>query len=119
MSMNVGVPCKLLKEFKNKKVTVEVNSGEIYRGILLDADQKLSVSLGDVKATFPNGNVVTMNGVYIRGTCIRIINLPDSAVDYLPKFIRPEMRTRLNFRRGSHSANRERSGSSSSYNRRH
>lgn len=100
MSMNLGVPCKLLNEFKDRKVTIEANNGEIYRGIVSDVEENLSVSLDDVKATMTDGKIVQMKGVYIKGSRIRLISLPDSAADYMPKLTRPPTRGRGVFRGG-------------------
>ena len=36
--MSIGVPIKLLHEAENHVVTVEVKSGELYRGYLIEAE---------------------------------------------------------------------------------
>ena len=97
---SVGVPSKLLKEFKDRRITVEVSSGEVYKGIVHETEENLSVSLGDVKATLVSGRVVKMDEVYIKGSRIRLINLPDSAADYMTKLMRPPSRGRGGFRGG-------------------
>lgn len=83
MAINLGVPNKLLKEFLNRKLTVESSTGEVYKGILDDVEENMSMSLSEVKVTFADGNVVDMKSVYVKGSRIRLINLPDSAKDSL------------------------------------
>lgn len=100
MSMNLGVPCKLLQEFKDRKITVEANSGEVYRGILNDVEENLSLSLDDVKATSIDGQVIKMKSVYLKGSRIRLVSLPDSAAEYMPQLTRPPARGRGGFRGG-------------------
>jgi small nuclear ribonucleoprotein D3 len=39
--MSVGVPVKLLHEGEGHIVTIELKSGEIYRGTLLEAEGKI------------------------------------------------------------------------------
>ena len=119
MAKNTSVPLKLLKEFKQEKITVETSFGEIYRGVLLDAEENLSVALGRVKATLNDGNTVSMEGVYIRGNRIRFISLPDSAADYLPRLIRPPVRPKLTFRASNRDPKRGGHGSRPSYDRRY
>lgn len=100
MSINVGVPCKLLKEFKDRKISVEVCGGDVYRGILNEVEENLSLSLDEVKATTMDGKVSQMKSVYLRGPRIRLVSLPDSAEDYLPQLTRPPARGRGGFRGG-------------------
>lgn len=74
---NVGVPIKLLFEAEGMKITVEMKSGEIYRGLLLGAEDTMNVSLSDVLRTARNGQISKLPNVYLRGKSIRFIALPD------------------------------------------
>jgi small nuclear ribonucleoprotein D3 len=74
---NIGVPIKLLFEAEGMKITVEMKSGEIYRGLLLGAEDTMNVSLSDVLRTARNGQVSKLPNVYLRGSSIRFIALPD------------------------------------------
>jgi small nuclear ribonucleoprotein D3 len=76
-SSNVGVPIKLLYEAEGMKITVEMKSGEIYRGLLLGAEDTMNVSLSDVLRTARNGQISKLSNVYLRGSSIRFIALPD------------------------------------------
>eukprot|EP00545_Synedropsis_sp_CCMP1620_P002398 CAMPEP_0119015508 /NCGR_PEP_ID=MMETSP1176-20130426/11160_1 /TAXON_ID=265551 /ORGANISM="Synedropsis recta cf, Strain CCMP1620" /LENGTH=113 /DNA_ID=CAMNT_0006968807 /DNA_START=182 /DNA_END=523 /DNA_ORIENTATION=+ len=74
---NVGVPIKLLYEAEGMKITVELKSGEIYRGLLLSAEDTMNVSLSEVIRTARNGQISKLPNVYLRGSSIRFIALPD------------------------------------------
>jgi small nuclear ribonucleoprotein D3 len=77
MSSNVGVPVKLLFEAEGMKITVEMKNGEIYRGLLLSAEDTMNVSLSEVLRTARNGQISKLPNVYLRGSSIRFIALPD------------------------------------------
>lgn len=77
MSGNIGVPIKLLYEAEGMKITVEMKNGEIYRGLLLGAEDTMNVSLSDVLRTARNGQISKLPNVYLRGSSIRFIALPD------------------------------------------
>lgn len=73
----VGVPIKLLYEAEGMKITVELKNGEIYRGLLLGAEDSMNVSLQDVLKTARNGQITKLPNVYLRGPSVRLIALPD------------------------------------------
>ena len=77
MSGNIGVPIKLLYEAEGMKISVELKNGEIYRGLLLGAEDTMNVSLSEVLRTARNGKVSKLPNVYLRGSSIRFIALPD------------------------------------------
>lgn len=77
MSKNIGVPIKLLYEAEGMKITVEMKNGEIYRGLLLGAEDTMNVSLSEVLRTSKTGQISKLPNVYLRGKCIRFIALPD------------------------------------------
>jgi small nuclear ribonucleoprotein D3 len=74
---NVGIPIKLLYEAEGMKITVELKSGEIYRGLLLGAEDTMNVSLSEVLRTSRTGQISKLPTVYLRGSSIRFIALPD------------------------------------------
>lgn len=74
---NVGVPIKLLYEAEGMKITVEMKHGEIFRGLLNGAEDTMNVSLSDVLRTARNGKVTKLPNVYLRGSSIRFIALPN------------------------------------------
>lgn len=59
------------------KITVELKSGEIYRGLLLGAEDTMNVSLSEVLRTSRTGQISKLPNVYLRGSSIRFIALPD------------------------------------------
>ncbi|XP_054715515.1 small nuclear ribonucleoprotein Sm D3-like [Uloborus diversus] len=83
MASQVGVPVKLLREFVRKKITVDTASGEVFRGVLEEAEDNLNMCLVDVKVTFCSGATGEMKSVYIKGSKVRYIALPDEAKDHL------------------------------------
>jgi len=59
------------------KITVELKSGEIYRGLLVSAEDTMNVSLSQVLRTARNGQVSKLPTVYLRGRSIRFVVLPN------------------------------------------
>ncbi|KAB0407367.1 hypothetical protein E2I00_016733, partial [Balaenoptera physalus] len=60
--MSIGVPIKVLHEAEGHIVTCETNTGEVYRGKLIEAEDNMNCQLEQV---------------YIRGSKIRFLILPD------------------------------------------
>jgi small nuclear ribonucleoprotein D3 len=54
-----------------------MKDGEIYRGLLLSAEDTMNMTLSDVLRTARNGQVSKLPSVYLRGGNIRFIALPD------------------------------------------
>jgi small nuclear ribonucleoprotein D3 len=87
MSTNVGVPIKvffiyflklqLIHEAQGHIVTVEVKAGSVYRGKLLDAEDSMNLQLKDIACTGRDGRVTHLDQIYIRGSQIRFIVVPD------------------------------------------
>mmetsp|Transcript_12773 Transcript_12773/g.18639 ORF Transcript_12773/g.18639 Transcript_12773/m.18639 type:complete len:109 (+) Transcript_12773:257-583(+) len=74
---NTGVPVKLLFEAEGMKVTVEMKNGEIYRGMLINAEDTMNMTISDVVRTARNGQVSKLPTVYVRGSGVRFISLPE------------------------------------------
>ena len=72
-----GIPIKLLFEAEGMKVTAEMKNGEIYRGLLLNAEDTMNMTLSDVVRTARNGQVMKLPSVYLRGSAVRFIALPE------------------------------------------
>ncbi|CAD6891875.1 unnamed protein product [Tilletia controversa] len=73
----IGIPVKLLHEALGHIITVELKGGQTYRGKLFDAEDNLNVSMKEVQATARDGKQSQMDSVYIRGSMIRFIIVPD------------------------------------------
>jgi len=54
-----------------------MKNGEIYRGLLLSAEDTMNMTLSDVLRTAKNGQISKLPSVYLRGSSIRFIALPD------------------------------------------
>ncbi|GAA5865608.1 hypothetical protein JCM8115_004147 [Rhodotorula mucilaginosa] len=74
---NLGVPVKLLHESLGHVVSVELKTGQTYRGKLFEAEDSLSVSLTQCTVTHRDGRVTQLDQVYIRGASIRFYVVPD------------------------------------------
>ncbi|KAL7500638.1 hypothetical protein ACHAWT_009870 [Skeletonema menzelii] len=105
---SVGVPIKLLYEAEGMKVTVELKSGEIYRGLLLNAEDTMNMTLTDVVRTARNGQVSKLPTVYLRGSGVRFIALPD-LLRNAPAFKKvASMKANMEAERGSGGVKRKR-----------
>lgn len=54
-----------------------MKNGEIYRGLLLNAEDTMNLTLSEVIRTARNGQVSRLPTVYLRGSGIRFVALPD------------------------------------------
>ena len=75
--MSIGIPIKLLHEAEQHVITVELKSGELYRGYLTDAEDTMNMRLDDVYVTKRNGKQIRHEQIFIRGSQVRFIILPD------------------------------------------
>jgi small nuclear ribonucleoprotein D3 len=91
MSRSIGVPVKLLHESVGHTVTVELASGEIYRGSLEDMEDNMNCRLSKVTCTSRDNKVTALEQVYIRGSKIRFFILPDMLKN-APMFRRTDTR---------------------------
>jgi small nuclear ribonucleoprotein (snRNP)-like protein len=69
-SVYAGIPIKLMHEATGHVVTVELKSGEIYRGELVDAEDNWNCQLKDVTATGRDGRVAQLEHIFVRGRCV-------------------------------------------------
>ncbi|KAH7165796.1 LSM domain-containing protein [Dactylonectria macrodidyma] len=90
MTSTIGIPIKLLNEAQGHIVTLEITSGQTYRGKLLDgtrlqltcafhktAEDNMNVQLKDITVTARDGRVSHLDQVYIRGSHVRFFIVPD------------------------------------------
>ena len=73
----VGIPVKLLHEAEGHVVTVELMTGEMYRGELFEAEDNMNVQLKDETATGRDGRVSQLAHIFIRGSRVRFFIIPD------------------------------------------
>ncbi|KAI8842131.1 hypothetical protein BC829DRAFT_347324, partial [Chytridium lagenaria] len=75
--MSIGVPIKLLHEAMGHIITLELKSGMIYRGKLLEAEDNMNVQLKEIAVTARDGRVTHLEQVYVRGSQVRYFIVPD------------------------------------------
>ncbi|XP_052860101.1 small nuclear ribonucleoprotein Sm D3 [Anopheles bellator] len=75
--MSIGVPIKVLHEAEGHIVTCETITGEVYRGKLIEAEDNMNCQMTQVTVTYRDGRVANLENVYIRGSKIRFLILPD------------------------------------------
>ncbi|KAL8835627.1 MAG: hypothetical protein Q9170_003244 [Blastenia crenularia] len=77
MTSTIGIPIKLLNEAQNHVVTLEITSGQVYRGKLIEAEDNMNVQLKDITVTARDGRVSHLDQIYIRGSHVRFFIVPD------------------------------------------
>lgn len=75
--MSIGVPIKVLHEAEGHIVTCETTMGEVYRGKLVEAEDNMNCQMANITVTYRDGRVAQLENVYIRGSKIRFLILPD------------------------------------------
>lgn len=75
--MSIGAPIKVLHEAEGHIVTCETNTGEVYRGKLVEAEDNMNCQMSSVTVTYRDGRVAQLENVFIRGSKIRFLILPD------------------------------------------
>ena len=72
-----AIPIKILHEAEGHIITVETSTGEIYRGKLADAEDNMNIQMLNVTMTHRSGNTEQLQKIYIRGSQVRFMILPD------------------------------------------
>lgn len=75
--MSIGVPLKLLHEAENHVVTIELKTGEMFRGYLKDVEDTMNVRMDDVYVVSKEGKQYHLDQIYLRGSQIRFFVIPD------------------------------------------
>jgi len=73
----VGIPIKLIHEAEGHVITVETTMGEVYRGQMIEAEDSMNLALANVTMTAADGRQSRLEHVYLRGSKIRFVILPD------------------------------------------
>ncbi|EJT51213.1 pre-mRNA splicing factor [Trichosporon asahii var. asahii CBS 2479] len=92
---NLGVPVKLLHESLGHIVTVELKTGEMYRGKLMEAEDSLNMALKDITVTARDGRVSQLEQVYIRGSMEWALCIEIWAIDTLRWARRVRLKTQI------------------------
>lgn len=77
MAPPVSVPIKLLHEAIGHTVTIEVRTGELYRGHLMHSEDNMNCLIENVVRTNRDGSKTAMEQVFIRGSQVRFFLVPD------------------------------------------
>lgn len=72
-----SVPVRLLREAEGHPITVELRTGEVYRGFLTGSDDLMNCRMRDVACTGRDGRIAKMDNVFIRGGQVKLVLLPD------------------------------------------
>ena len=76
------LPLTLLKVAQGHPMLVELKTGETYNGNLVAVDSWMNIHLRDVICTSKDGDKFwRMQEVYIRGTTIKYIRIPDEVLE--------------------------------------
>ena len=75
-----SIPIKILHEAEGHKIRCETIAGEIYHGKLIAIEDNMNFQMEAVEVTYRNGSQGTMENIYVRGSKIRFLILPDSLV---------------------------------------
>jgi len=75
--MSIGIPIKVLHEAEGHIITVETTSGEVFRGKLVEAEDNMNVMMSQITATSRDGKTYQLENIFIRGSKIRFLILPD------------------------------------------
>eukprot|EP00761_Pharyngomonas_kirbyi_P013174 gb/GECH01013201.1/.p1 GENE.gb/GECH01013201.1/~~gb/GECH01013201.1/.p1 ORF type:complete len:128 (+),score=17.57 gb/GECH01013201.1/:1-384(+) len=75
--MSIGIPIKLIHEAVGHTVTIELISGEVYRGKLANAEDNMNCQMKEAIVTARDGRTSTLEHAFIRGSKIRFFIIPD------------------------------------------
>src|SRR3546814_857404 len=75
--MSIGIPVKLLHESEGHVVTVELKTGEVYRGKLDQAEDNMNMHMSNIILTRRDGSTQPLEHVFVRGSHVRFLILPD------------------------------------------
>ena len=58
-------------------MTLETTTGDVYRGKLLEAEDNMNCQMQNITVTSRDGRVTQVEQVFVRGSMIRFLILPD------------------------------------------
>ncbi|EGV61845.1 small nuclear ribonucleoprotein Sm D3 [Yamadazyma tenuis] len=86
----IDIPVRLLTEAQGHIVTVELVTGDTYRGKLLENEDNMNLSLYDVVITKGrSGTTSHMSQVFVRGSMIRLVIVPEMLKNAPMFFMKP------------------------------
>jgi len=89
------LPLSLLKAAQNHPMLVELKNGETYNGHLVGCDYWMNVYLREVICTSRDGDRFwRMPEVYIRGSTIKYLRIPDEVLETVRDDVQVKQRSR-------------------------
>lgn len=73
-----SIPVKILFEAVGQKVTVELDTGDQYHGLLVNVEDNMNIELQDVDHVNKQGKKREVANVYLRGSNVVFFTLPDA-----------------------------------------
>ena len=73
----VGIPTILLHDGEGTIVSIEMKTGETYRGLLDETEDNMNCVMKEAVRTDINGNTTQVEQIYLRGSQILFIVFPD------------------------------------------
>lgn len=74
---SIGVPVKILHEAQGQTISIELKTGELFRGHLIHCEDNMNCQLSNIHYTSRDGRVSELEHAFIRGSKIRFFILPD------------------------------------------
>ena len=78
MAYTLGIPIKVLHEAKGLIVSVELKTGQTYKGKLLNIEDNMNMQLKEVTIVARDGQVTSTDTCFLRGSNIRFVVVPDN-----------------------------------------
>ena len=75
----VGVPVILMHDGEGTIVTVECKNGDTYRGFLDETEDNMNCILKDATRTDAKGNKTAVEHIFLRGSQIAVLRVPQHA----------------------------------------
>jgi small nuclear ribonucleoprotein D3 len=75
--MSSGIPVKLLFDSVGTIVSAELMNGDLYRGRLTNIEDNMNMQLDDTEITTRGGQKTTQKSVFLRGSSVVFLQLPD------------------------------------------
>jgi len=75
------VPLRVLLDSVRSTVAIELVTGEVYRGYLLEAQENMNCRMNNITVTYRDGRTRHLDHVFIRGSKVRFVVLPDHLMD--------------------------------------
>ncbi|KAJ1806560.1 small nuclear ribonucleoprotein Sm D3 [Coemansia sp. RSA 2599] len=75
--MSIGVPVKLLHEAQGHVISLELKTGQLYRGQLVETEDNMNVQMKEITVTERDGRTNHLKHVYVRGSNVRFFVVPD------------------------------------------